>query len=168
MIEKLKNIFGLIANIIKSRWIIIALISATISSAIWLNDLFFSHVTIRIPFYVTIIIGTLALYPILKLIQFLFTRSNLESINYGGLSWKPSRYNFRPPKPKCPHCGSNISYSVERKPLHVARSLSDFENIEDKMIRHIYECPNHGRLQVPNKPFDYLQGLAENKIDSAT
>jgi len=168
MIEKLKNIFGLIANIIKSRWVIILLASIMISILIWLKDILFTEVFLRVPIYLVIIIGAFTLYPIFKFIYFIFSKSDLEMIVYGGLSWKPSRFKFRYPEPKCPHCGSNISYSVVRKPYIVARSLSDIENVHDKSIRYEYECPNHGVLNVQNKPMDHLQELAKSKIDSAT
>ena len=167
MIEKLKNIFWLIANIIKSRWVIIFLASIMISILIWLKGFLFTEVFLRLPLYIVLIIGAFAFYPIIKFIHFIFFKRDLEMIAYGGLSWKPSRFKFRYPEPKCPHCGSNIRYSVIRKPYILARNLSDIENVHDKSTRYEYECPNHGVLNVQNKPMDHMQELAKNKIDIA-
>ena len=164
--KKITELLNLLVSIVKARWIFLSAFTAVISALIWLRDKLFLVIEIKIPVIAIISIFILALYPIAKLIEWIFFRNQIPLVEFRGLLWKPSRFRFRYPSPVCPKCECKIIYRIERKSMILAQSISDFNNAQDKMIKHVYECPNHGVLSVQNVPVDYLQELVRTKINS--
>lgn len=166
MINRLTELLNLFVAVIKARWVFIFFIGSILSVLISLKEWLLLSIELQIPLTYIIVIGVLAAYPVLNLLRWLLFRSQKTPIEFRGLLWKPSRLRFRYPTPICPHCEGTIIFRVQRKSIHFAQSIRDFQNIQEDMNRNIYECPDHGVLLVPNEDIEYLQRLAQAKINN--
>jgi hypothetical protein len=166
MIKKITEILNLLVSIVKARWIFLLGFSAIFSLISWLRWKLLSPVEIRLPLFVIILVLIFVAYPILKFFEWVVLKSPKEPVLLHGLLWQPSRFRFRYPEPLCPQCKSTILFQVEIKQIHVVQSLQDFNSVNEDMRAYIYECPNHGNIQVPNRHISNLQKLAKAKIDS--
>ena len=166
MIKRITEFLNLLISIVKARWILLLGFSAIFSLFIWLRNKLFIVVEMRLPVIGIVVIVALCAYPIAKFIEWQIVRNRRLPVHFRGLVWTPSRLRFRYPKPLCPHCKCEIVYRVERKSMHIVQSIRDFDKVQNNLVRHIFECPNHGVLQIPNEPMRYLQELARTKINS--
>ncbi len=159
-IEWITTILNLALSIVKSRWILFSLFTFFVSSAILLWDRLFTKTTVELPVIVFIVIGVVFLYAPLKALDWIIRKRKVGTFHYNGLQWRPSRLKFRLPQPICPHCGSKIMCKVERNPIIFVNSENDAKRAGDSIYKHICECPQHGILDVPNEPIEYIQELA--------
>jgi len=166
MMKRITDFLNLLVSIAKARWILLLGFATVLSILVWLRNKLFLVVEIRLPIIAIISFVVLGSYPVAKLFEWLLARKPISPVQYRGLLWKPSRLRFRYPTPLCPRCKCKIIFRVERKSMYLVQSIRDIENAQDKMIQYIYECPNHGILPVPNEPVDYLQELAQTKINN--
>ena len=166
MIRKITGFLDLIITFIKAWGKLLVVFLFVISILIWLRERLFLNVVINLPVFVFVLILSLAIYPVAKFVEWMFFRKQKPLIEFTGLLWKPSRFSFRNPTPLCPKCKSRLLILTEYDSVHLVRSVQDIENLNRKLERHIYECPNHEKVLVSSEPIGYLHALAKAKIDN--
>jgi hypothetical protein len=145
-----------------AAWPVLILLALAFIIALgWLRDRLLA--TVDLPLIALLVIGTLALYPLLKLLEWIFLRKEPQPIELGGLSWKPSRWSFRYPTPICPRCKCEVHYHEKLAP-QLVDSLVGIRRALDNPVEHVYECPNCHRLPIDNRPIHDLQKLARAKL----
>ena len=95
-------------------------------------------------------------YPILKLIKFIFTNKTTGSFEYIGVIWESSWWPFKYPMPACAKKGCGIRLvSMEKEPVLVG-----------KTTEYYFVCPVHGpiQLQVPPRLLQEAATNIRNKI----
>ena len=152
MMRKLKELLDLIVSLAQAWhyliWGLLLISSITAGLAINMTSV---KVQFTLSLLEIIALVALASYPIAKFVEWLINRNPAAPFSLNGLLWKPARFNFGDPTLICPQqgCGCPVHYKpkllVSLQPISGTIHLQQSNDYD-----HIYECPQHGRLNVPN------------------
>lgn len=164
MINKLKELIELVLNLNKFiKYIIVPLIGILIIFSKSAFSLISKNVIINLPIWLCIVIVSLAVYPILKIIELLIHKNTIKSIRLYGLLWKISHNPFKKIIPFCPiiECNTEVICKIT-PPQSVQRMNPRQQNLGVDFTDHYtYVCPNHGRINgVPDEDITLLSKKA--------
>lgn len=113
-----------------------------------------------LPLWVVGIVVILSSYPVAKFIEWLITRRKIQPpIEYGGLLWIDEDEKLIP---VCPQCHCDVIYNENSTQVEVPRRGSLFRTSTENQYSYIYECPNHGKLEVVNDALYSLRQQVES------
>ncbi len=112
-----------------------------------------NYYTFQLPLWTWMFVLALVTYPILKLIQWLFTHRERHVFSYGGLNWRAPVFRFGTPTPLCPirDCGLEVDWDYEPPPSYLlVSSRGDFDRINRQIRTYTYKaiCPVHDVVQT--------------------
>lgn len=159
MINKLRNLIDLVLKFFSFTKIIISLLGVILIYLTVAFKLISKNVNINLPIWVCVIIVILAIYPILKIIEFLITKNKLKKILLFGLMWEISYKPFKKIIPFCPinNCLTEVICIQKRPPtFQITNSRLPHLGIDEK-IHFRYECPHHGIINgTPDEDIEIL------------
>jgi len=161
--KKLKEFLDLIVSFAKAwRYLLGFLILITSIVAGFATDIAKITVQLKVPLLIMILVTSLALYPIAKFFEWALKKRTVKLFPYNGLMWKPARFSFFYPTPMCPRegCGRQVYYKTE--PTISVKPMSgpiSFQAMNTYL--NIYECPEHGRLNIPDIDINELREKAK-------
>ncbi|MCB8977976.1 MAG: hypothetical protein H6657_11190 [Ardenticatenaceae bacterium] len=107
----------------------------------------------------------LALYPILKLVQWIIERLFSRNFEYKGLIWKSTIFGL---KSRCPQCLREVECIREAPPqAFITRSPKEMQEYIDRAgkYNYSYKCRIHGNLpEVPNMHIKALTNEAQREM----
>jgi hypothetical protein len=121
------------------------------------------RVELDVPLLAVVAVVVLAAYPLAKLVESTIRSQARRPFSYGGLSWKPSWWGLGYPTALCPRpaCGRRVYYKTEAGISLEPMGPCGWDKVLSRKVAHFYECPMHGRLDVPDIDFRELQEKAK-------
>lgn len=150
--------FNDLVSAIKAVWPVLVVVAAFVCSIIvGLMGFGQTIVPLSLPLFVVIAFIALAVYPIIKAIEWLLKKKPVQNFEYSGLLWIPARLRFNNPKAICPEqdCGCEVLTRTERLPS--IRKIQSRLVMPEMNDHYTYLCPIHGVLSnVPDISPDSL------------
>ena len=153
--DKIKTIIDLIKTIWPIVLVIVPLVTSIICWLVWVGS---TPVPMSPPLSLVVAVIALAIYPIVKTIQWLLNKKPVKTFEYSGLFWMPTRFNSL--IPICPEkdCGCEVD-CVSTPPPQVQMIGLGKSNLELD-YHYTYKCPIHKVLG--NVPDISLPDLVKN------
>ena len=126
----------------------------------WINQ----TTSFSLPWAVVIILGTLAFYPLAKVVESGTKQRKLPLVSLYGMKWRRPYLSFRYPNPVCPiaGCETEVICMATPPPSYVHITSSDDLSKIRYEYQYTYECPIHGVLVgVPDESVELLQHKAK-------
>ncbi|MBC7876147.1 MAG: hypothetical protein H7Y59_03165 [Anaerolineales bacterium] len=119
-------------------------------------------IPLKLPLLAIIFVGSLAVYPPLKLIEWIITQKSKPPFEYGGLFWKPTIFSFGYPTPICHHqgCGNKVLVKSKSSPSLEPTQFGGITYATMQVV-YIYECPEHDEVLRSNEGLTELQTKAK-------
>jgi len=156
--KRIKDFLDLIVTVVKAWPYLLVGLTVVFSIVVWLAGFGATMVQFAMPLPLVVVFIALAIYPIVKTIEWLLRKKSLQVFPFNGLLWKPSRFRFKYPAPICPEkdCGCEVFCKVEQSISIRPVQPGIFE--PQAKDHFAYECPVHGVLHdVPDISIRELQ-----------
>lgn len=150
--KKLKEFLDLIVSFAKAwPYLLGFLLLVTSIVAGFATDVAKITIQLKVPLLIMILVFSLALYPIAKFFEWALKKKSVKLFSFSGLMWKPAYFSFFYPTPMCPHagCSRQVYYKTESS-ISVKPMSGPITYQAINKYLNIYECPEHGRLNVPD------------------
>lgn len=161
--KKLKEFLDLIVSFAKAwRYLLGFLILITSIVTGFATDIAKITIQLKVPLLAMILVISLALYPIAKFFEWLLKKKSVKLFSFSGLMWKPAYLSFFYPTPICPHSGCDCQVYYKTDSSISVKPISGTIHFQARNeYLNFYECPKHGRLNVPNIDFNELREKAK-------